>query len=655
MRKLFILGILILFIPVVLFADFTDAQIEYAFAQKMQLDTIRILEADENNRVVIEELHFQDLLPTMNEYTRGYYADFNRQLSALRLVEVQRDRLNYLYERKQETLINSLMPNAISIATVTFSTRSLLSSVIAIAGTALSSINSYATQEDVIELEYIQQDWELDDQETLALDALATNLYLYKCDIGASLGIDRTQALSSDDLKSFVRACNESSPAVRYSRLSRLESRLGTLPDYWREMAKAAYELEQYEECLSFLEKYEAYYVPVFFHDNDHASAMMIKAYCILETEAPVDQLSKLVSIADEILKNTQDDDWVRYIFCAGLFEDMYMQSGDIDYAKKAYDCYLAVLYCKVKEFEANTLDYASLTYIKNGLNAIDEELSIATAELEYAKSEKGDNARWFWSSNKDYYKGNVNKAQTRVDELKSKREMFETTSYYELPPDDSFIIKIFSKITELATQLGLTDDIGYLSAYDMMDEAIYDVYSRNEVFGEAIPGYDCAIEYEHNTVFSDNMTVEIPLYQLQYIQFEDNEGASVYENLINSSNYLTLTINEEPFTLYPSCFIYNPGDGNVKNVLVILYADKIKSFDGGFADKDSIKSISLYINSSCFVPLNEYDNDINLWNIPRSLPAFKGITDNIKYDDSILGTVGGAIGSGIGFISGLF
>ena len=240
MRKLFILGILILFIPVVLFADFTDAQIEYAFAQKMQLDTIRILEADENNRVVIEELHFQDLLPTMNEYTRGYYADFNRQLSALRLVEVQRDRLNYLYERKQETLINSLMPNAISIATIAFSTRSLLSSVIAIAGTALSSINSYATQEDVIELEYIQQDWELDDQETLALDALATNLYLYKCDIGASLGIDRTQALSSDDLKSFVRACNESSPAVRYSRLSRLESRLGTLPDYWREMAKAA-------------------------------------------------------------------------------------------------------------------------------------------------------------------------------------------------------------------------------------------------------------------------------------------------------------------------------------------------------------------------------------------------------------------------------
>ena len=174
---------------------------------------------------------------------------------------------------------------------------------------------------------------------------------------------------------------------------------------------------------------------------------------------------------------------------------------------------------------------------------------------------------------------------------------MFETTSYYALPPDDSFIIKIFSKITELATQLGLTDDIGYLSAYDMMDEAIYDVYSRNEVFGEAIPGYDCAIEYEHNTVFSDNMTVEIPLYQLQYIQFEDNEGASVYENLINSSNYLTLTINEEPFTLYPSCFIYNPGDGNVKNVLVILYAEKIKSFDGGFTDKDSIKSISLYIN----------------------------------------------------------
>ena len=636
MKKIFI-SVLFFLIPTMMFTNISDAQIEYAFAQKMQLDTIRVLEADENNRVVIEELHFQDLLPTMNQYSRDYYAEFNAQLSALRLVEVQRDRLQYLYEKKQESIIKSLMPNPLAIATVTFSTRNLLSSIIAVAGTALSSINSYASQADVIELEYIQQNWELDDQETLALDALSTNLYLYKCDIGSSLGIERNQALSSDDLRSFVRACNESSPSVRYSRLSRMESRLNSLPDYWREMATAAYELKHYDECLSYLSRYEEHYVPVFFHDNNHASAMMIKAYCILENDTTTDRLANLVTVAEEILENIQDEDWTRYMFCAGLFEELYSETGDLTYARKAYDCYYSVLYSKITEFKAEVSDYASLSYIKKGLDVINAELERATSELEYAKSEKKDNAPWLWSSNKNYYNENVDIAQAKVDEIEAKRDNFESSAYYELPPDDSYVISIFGKLTSLAEDLDIKEEISYLSAYDMIDEVLFNVYSRNAVFGEEIPVYDCTLEYEHNTVFSDKIYVEIPLYQLQFLGGEGYNSSS-YDFLINGSNRIVLTINNKPFNIYPYLYIYNSGSGNIENVFVVLYAEGIKRFEVDFTKDTPIQSMTLDIESSCFAPLDEAGADINSWDIPQSLSAFKGISDNIKYSDAFLG-----------------
>ena len=618
------------------FAQFTDAQIEYAFAQKMQLDTIKVIEADDNNRVVIEELHFQDLLPTMNKYTRDYYATFNNQLSALQLVEVQRDRLNYLYEMNQENLIHSLMPNAVSVATVAFSTRNILSSIIAIAGTALSSISSYASQEDLIELEYIQQNWDLDDQEKMALDALASELYLYKCDIGSSLGIGREQALSSSDLKDFVDACNESSPATRYSRLSRLESRLNTLPDYWREMAKAAYELERYAECLSYLEKYEEYYVPIFFHDNDHASAMMIKAFCIMETYEGDDKVHVLNSIADEILENIQDSDWIRYIFCAELFDDLYVQFGDIEYLQKAYDCYISVLYSKIKEFNKNTSDYVSGVYVKKGLDSIDAEIEVASYELSYAKKDRNSNISSLWG-NWDYYKNNIDKAQTKVDELKAKRDNFELLAGYELPPDDSYIISIFNRITKLAEELGITDSISYESVYDMIDEAIYNVYSRNLVFGEEIPFYDCSVGYEHNTVFSDSLYVMVPLYQLQYLG-DNIEDSSVYDTLLACTSNLTLTIDGYPFDLYPVCYIYNPGTGNIRDVCLVLYTDGIGRFEGNYSKDAQIQNINIYIYCSCFSPLDIDDGEYNLWNIPKTMPEFQSIVDNIKYEDAFLG-----------------
>ena len=561
--SLCLIVILLLFLPEAFSDELSDHRIEYAFAQKMQLDTIRILSAESDNRLVIEDLHFQDLVPTMESFSQEYYANFNDTLTELQINNLERDRLQYIYDREQQaTLFSSLVPNALSIASVAYFSGFNLRSLIAIAGTALSSYSNYLTTKDQMELEYLQSNWNLDNEQKRMLDDLENSLYGYVCDIVVSLGMPRSEALSRDDLTSFIRACKEENPNRRYIDLKRMESRLSRLPDYWRELSKATYELEEYDEALDYIGEYETMYVPIFFHDSEYAEAMMIKASCLIETRSFNESLAhELEAIADKIQENISLEDWLSYFFCACLYQTIYDATSETQYAEAAFNCMYNVLSHMIEEYEQATADYLNLTFVTEGLELIDKELESANATLANEKATRDDAAPHLFSSNREYYNARVDRAQDEVDRLNEDREAFYNSIFTTLPPLDDSLIIAYQLYSDYAMLLGKTNSREFNAISAMMDEAIFYSESRELLFGEPAQITSWFMGSYGDAISIDFILKELPKLDSEELQeyypvtgsIKINNDEFPVDGIVRIENYGTLD------TVYLSAYLYYP------------------------------------------------------------------------------------------------
>lgn len=171
MRKIGIAFFIFAFLSSSLFA-FSEEQLklthnqEFALYQRLQLDTV-IARKSKNNRIVLSELELRDLVPSMNDSNQDFYTTFNEGLGALKLVDIQRERLEFLHEENQKSLLTALVPNALSVATMAITTglKNPLGAIIGVVGTAVSSVSSYIDAKNQANLEYMQSAWELKDEE----------------------------------------------------------------------------------------------------------------------------------------------------------------------------------------------------------------------------------------------------------------------------------------------------------------------------------------------------------------------------------------------------------------------------------------------------------------------------------------------------------
>ena len=571
--------------------DNSDYQIEYAFAQKMQLDTIKVLSAESDNRAIIEDLHFQDLVPTMESYSKEYYSEFNAVLTELQLIDIERERLKYSYEKNQQSsLFSALVPNAISIASLSYFSGVNLRSFIAVAGTAISSYSSYLTVRDQMELEYLQSNWDLNDDQKRMLDSLENKLYGYICDIGMSLGISRSDIISKNDLTTFVKACQIKEPNTRYTELKRMEKRLYRLPDYWREMAKAAYDLYDYEEAIENLEKYELEYIPIFFHDNDYAQAMMIKADCLLKIREYDDTLvSELDQIINEILKNINLEDWIRYLFCANLYQKIYDYTNNITYAEQAFDCLYNVTSYMIQEYKQATKDYLNLTFLTEGLKIIDARIEAASSVLANEKAIRKNSAPTWFSDNRDYYDRRVENAQKEVDRLNAERKAFEESKFYTLPPLDNNLIIAYGLYDKYAEMLGKKTSREYISINNMLNDAIFYSASRFELFEESsdsIMYQDCD---------GDCLYISFVVKDLTKL---DSEEFSLYYPVSAE-----IFINDNTFTCNGYAIIENYG--TIDSVYLSSYIFMPDDFAVDFPKKTQINPIQVNFICDLFPELN--------------------------------------------------
>ena len=249
-------------------------------------------------------------------------ADFRNDISEFKSIDVKRERLEYIYNQKKSMEIASLVPNALSVATVAFSSGDLKRAIISIAGTALSSINSYLTTKQKNELEMIQEQWNLDDEASKVFNNLTNSIFINLTALSQNYGFSRSDFASPETIKEFVRIVEDENTTAKDIIMrfvgNRTEEELSKFSDYWRIIATAYYELEDYKSALSSIKKYEECFEDVFYHDENYAQMMMIKAYCIDELSIDKTEIvDELVKIADAIYNNfLEGEGWVQKYYC---------------------------------------------------------------------------------------------------------------------------------------------------------------------------------------------------------------------------------------------------------------------------------------------------------------------------------------------------
>ena len=278
-----------------------------------------------------------------NTYPNAVDASTQRQLNYLlnaiesyRMIDVKRDRLQYIYEQNRAHAIREAVPSPVALLSVVKS-DSWIKAAVSVVYMAVDSVKSYEDAASQADKQFLQDGWELDDQEAAVIHKSRTDLFNYMVEMTCNNDIPGDYSLTSETVKSFVEWKNNPNLVSKTSWLENRESTYQKFGPYWLELAKCYYDSEEYDKCLDAIAKYESISTRIFRKDTDYAKALTMAISSAKEVMKPKEYVAAAEKYSKAIMDNSTDSDWALRYFVAQIYIDMYANSKDTDYLEKAY------------------------------------------------------------------------------------------------------------------------------------------------------------------------------------------------------------------------------------------------------------------------------------------------------------------------------
>lgn len=255
-------------------------------------------------------------------------------LHQYQMINVKRERLEYIYEQNQAQILRKKVPDPMDLLNVVQS-KNILKATASVLYMAIDSVTSYQTACSQTDLQYLESGWELDDSEAEEIHKSRTGAFNYMLRMVNDNDLPGDYVLTEDKVEAFVTWKNKSNLV---SKISWFESNQETYKEfgpYWLELAKDYYDSGEYKSCLNAFEEYEKVATRIFRQDTDYAAALPMAIISAKETMTR----SKYCDYADKytqiILKNS--DDWAVRYFVAQTYLDLYKNTKEKTYLDKAY------------------------------------------------------------------------------------------------------------------------------------------------------------------------------------------------------------------------------------------------------------------------------------------------------------------------------
>ncbi len=303
--------------------------------------TAEDIRISKDNRLVLDDIYtalLNDINPgAIDETTQNHLRSLRDIIKSYLSISTKRERLEYLHNQEKAKAIRSAVPNPISVLSMANSLdwkRLAIAAVI----TTVDSVKNYADAKDAADQAYLMNGWELDDEETAAIQKNREQAFDYMVDIVQEYGLDGKLTLNEADIKRFAEICQIESVQERIRRLESEEKTYKLLGNYWLELADCYFETNKYQKCLDCIEKYNNLATGIYRKDYNYVQRLPKAIVAAQNTYTGSDYITIISGFADDILANTSVDDWSIRYFAAQVYLDLYSRTNDSSFLNKAYN-----------------------------------------------------------------------------------------------------------------------------------------------------------------------------------------------------------------------------------------------------------------------------------------------------------------------------
>lgn len=280
-------------------------------------------------------------------------------LEQYRMIAEKRERLRYIYEQNRAQALRQAIPDPVGLLSAVSSGNILKSaaSVIYMPVDAASSYQNAVTQTD---LQYLQDGWQLEDEEAQELHNSRKSTFEYMVDMVRENSLPGECALNENAVNDFVEWKDKTNLTSKIQWLESNESTYEKFGPFWLELAKSYYESEEYDKCLDAIKKYEGISVKIFRKDYDYAEALPMAIVSAKEIRDKNVYIQTAREYSEVILSNADGENWALRYFVAQIYLDLHKQTGSKEYLQKAYDIALNNVNVLVESQKELNLAYLS-------------------------------------------------------------------------------------------------------------------------------------------------------------------------------------------------------------------------------------------------------------------------------------------------------
>lgn len=304
-----------------------------------------------NNRLTLENSYstlYNNIYPnSVDKETQTQITNLMRTINSLEMNDIKRNRIQYLYDQGQAQAMRNAVPSPLAILNVVQSGNPL-KAIVSVAGLALNSYSGYKSAVSAAELQFLQSNWEIEDNEKKYLDNARIDAFDYLMDIVRDNELPGELSLNSNIIDAYLEKKNSDNVDRNLQFLVTNQDTYKAYYGYWLFLAEMYYQTGNYEKCLEAFQSYEDMNVRIFQRNHDLAEVLP-SVICASQEVLSGNELIAFETRCGKMLmdnasvyvkkkgKIESKNDWALKYFAVQTYIDLYAKTKDVKYLETAY------------------------------------------------------------------------------------------------------------------------------------------------------------------------------------------------------------------------------------------------------------------------------------------------------------------------------
>ncbi len=299
------------------------------------------INASKNSRLFLEQAYsdlINNIYPNSVDSTTLYeLTDLLDTLESYRMLTVKRERLQYIYEQNKARALGSAVPNPLGLLSE-IQSKTKAEIIMSVVYMAVDSGASYYSARNQVDLQFLKDGWELDDEEAKTLHNRRKDAFEYMIRMVNMYDLPGDLALNEKAVSTFVQWQNNDNVVGRIRFLESNRDTYKAFGPYWLTLADSYYENRDFAKCLEAVDAFEQTDSRIFRKNHDYARVLPLAIAAAAEVLPESEYVEKAAYFAEKLLANSDSSDWALRYFAAQTYVGLYARTRDKSCLERAYD-----------------------------------------------------------------------------------------------------------------------------------------------------------------------------------------------------------------------------------------------------------------------------------------------------------------------------